>query len=205
MAECVSCGKPLSDISRFCPHCGTTVEKAPEPAAAPASATWGEPETCRSCGAPLIAGDAFCGDCGTPMTSTAAAVRRPTQPPISSQAPAVAVPASQAAWSGSYAAPAGGAPSSRPSGPAFGDVLSFRAMLMELNPVVVFWVAMGVDALFWLVQFIYYRHGGALAFLWCLVGFALGVVVIRILVEIAVMLSRTLRALKKSGGGQGVR
>jgi predicted amidophosphoribosyltransferase len=52
---CPSCGAGLEGVTKFCPHCGTLLERE-----------------CSSCGAPGQRGR-FCGDCGTPLTGAAPA------------------------------------------------------------------------------------------------------------------------------------
>ena len=207
MAECVTCAKPLSDVSRFCPYCGTTVEQPPELASAHPMGT-AAPQTCATCGAALIPGDAFCGDCGAPAVGGSSPVTATRPSPASqtlaqasaSAAGAPAAYAPQAGWAGGQPAQGGAyAPHHAPPSP-FSDFLAFRGLFTEANPAAVFWVAVGVDALFWILQFVYYNYGGAKAFTWCLLGFLASVVVIRVMVEIAVMLVRLRREV--GGGGR---
>lgn len=55
LTKCPGCGKEISDKSGTCIHCGTTIEKLPEP------------KKCPECGAVAEAGDAICRDCGCPF------------------------------------------------------------------------------------------------------------------------------------------
>lgn len=61
---CANCGKEISDDVKFCPACGTAVEKKVyegevivEPVA--------EPKVCIKCGAALEKGAEFCTECGS--------------------------------------------------------------------------------------------------------------------------------------------
>lgn len=58
---CASCNTPLKPTAKFCPRCGTKVERPPAP----------KPLVCSSCGGAITERTKFCGACGTPVAKTA--------------------------------------------------------------------------------------------------------------------------------------
>ena len=148
---------------------------------------------CSACGAAVPDGDLFCGDCGAPVAGAAAAGspwRTHPEPVFQPGAPPV------------YQAPyAAGRP--RAGGSPFADHLSFKSLLVGANAVAVFWVAEGVNLVYWILHWVNYRYGGAEGFLWSAAGFVLFAIVIRILVEAAVSAVRVkdeIAALREDGG-----
>ena len=252
MTECISCGRSLSDVARFCPVCGTPVVREPpaseaiveaslpalaeaptgdpvgaapptvaqpiearpetvmEPAAGVAAqrgvdsvcgstATVDAAVLCQACGAVVPAGDLFCGDCGAPVAGMAAA-----QPAAAAAAPRsvpsafTQVPQPARLRGLPDSPPAGfsqpphatGHPRPTGGGSAFADYLSFSALFIGENAVAVFWVAEGVNLLYWTFDWISHRYNAQQAFLWSVLGFILCAIVIRILAEVAVSVSR---------------
>jgi predicted amidophosphoribosyltransferase len=61
-AVCRGCGAPVPPDKRFCPRCGTPVDRTPPP----------HPDRpvkyCLGCGAPLTPGKKFCARCGKPTS-----------------------------------------------------------------------------------------------------------------------------------------
>lgn len=65
---CEECGTALSDLERFCTHCGTPTHTKQEQTNIGNSGTSLSPETkgnsCPACKHPVPAGDVYCGECG---------------------------------------------------------------------------------------------------------------------------------------------
>lgn len=113
-------------------------------------------------------------------------------------APVAAAPAQQITHSavgpGAYAEqpnyPAASFPVRPPTSGSFGDYLAFRSLFASANAVAVFWVAEGLNAVFWIMQYVVFHYNGADAFLWSFFGFLVAAVVIRVAVEAAVAATR---------------
>lgn len=100
MAECVQCGRALTDIHMFCPGCGTPVKKQAPAETAPAGPAL--TDACPVCGAGLPCGARFCGECGTTIEASAPAAAAPVTP---APAPDLAKTAGPAPVADTYVAP----------------------------------------------------------------------------------------------------
>jgi|GEM_PF-2632425 len=206
MAQCSSCGRQLDGVSRFCTDCGAPVASLGQADESAASAPLiGESAQCAVCGAELLGDDLFCADCGARVgVASGPAARGGTAmgiqdggfvaggfaAPHDGRVPPMGVPTApmtQAAGQASTAVP----PTWRSAGGgSFGEYLSFRRTLTAANGVVVFWIAEGVNVLFWLLLFVNYRYNGASAFLWAVSGAVVLALVIWVAVATAVDVGR---------------
>jgi hypothetical protein len=154
---------------------------------------------CQACGATIPEGDMFCGDCGAPVAGIAgptpgvAASALQSPPPAAAHPPqpARSQPAAQPASAIYHPPHAGGHPQARGAGSPLADYLSFSTLFTVGNAIAVFWVAEGVNLLYWILNWRSHRYAGSEAFLWSVAGFCLFAVLIRILVEVAVTANRT--------------
>src|SRR5262245_7705533 len=67
MADCASCGAPITSVQKFCRACGAQVGGNP-PAAPPRD------DSCLECGQPIAAGAKFCRQCGASTDRFSAAL-----------------------------------------------------------------------------------------------------------------------------------
>jgi hypothetical protein len=173
------------------PSAGSETEPAAGVAADPAITLVAAPAAmvevgvrCQTCGAAVPEGDVFCGDCGTPIAGAAT---------MYAGQPAQSQPAMQGGVARAYQPPhRHGAGQRRVAGggSSFADHLSFNALFTGEFAVAVFWVAEGVNLVYWILHWSNNSYGGAKAFLWSAAGFVLIAIIIRILVEAAVSAGR---------------
>jgi hypothetical protein len=205
MAECPSCGKPLTDAHMFCPRCGEPARKAPALSDDHRVASALLDGSCPTCGAELPAGARFCGECGTSMVSDPVGAY-PSSAPAASTAPYAAPsnaggtrPSSESydrppSWEAEASdsqqyrrgAQYGGyerAPSS------FGDYLSFRKMITPSLIQVVFWLFEVLNLIFW-IRFIVGLRYDAWSVIFGLVGLVVGALSVRVFLEILMVLFR---------------
>jgi RNA polymerase subunit RPABC4/transcription elongation factor Spt4 len=192
---CSSCGAVVREGDVFCGECGASVQASPPLPSQPEAAE-GSPATVASAGSPGApaepADDLAAPFAAPPAPAAEAAGAAPAAPPVQPQpAPAPAQPAFAAPVYPSemqYGAAGFQAPVPQPG--TFEDYLAFRKLFTAGNAATVFWLAIGINAVFWIMQWVMYHYSGAQAFFWCLSGFVLASIVIRVVVEAAVAVTR---------------
>jgi hypothetical protein len=183
MTDCVSCGQPLKDTARFCPHCGTPVAENDEQTGV---LTAGESGVCSSCDSPLSGDARFCGVCGTAVADAPASVTlqasvsppadvvaesaetrgMTTASPVLQPAPAFQ-PAPSLQPAPAVVAPAAPTPSmpepyQRPplvsDTTSAGEYLAFRKLMTPAAVQVAFWLAELFNLVYWIA---FIANGGS--------------------------------------------
>ena len=196
MAECPSCGEPLTSDHVFCPRCGLSVKEMESGGTPPAVTSTESDAVCPTCGAGLPTGARFCGECGTPLESD---FRLPASTTTDETA-VIGRTYRDNAYGQQHWAERSLVNHRRPHpgqydrfghrSSSLGGFLAFRRIITPDLIGIIFWLAEVLNLFYW-VQYIYYARYRALYVIFGLIGLVTCALLICAIVEAIVVVLRS--------------